>query len=230
MSDWMVVETFATKGAEYLLVIVFLVSLALFWRLLVRPAAVVAPAPAAPRAGRAGWFSVPGDRLFHPGHAWAAPAGSGEVTIGVDDFAQRLLGPVERISLPAVGSRLEQGEPGWSMAIDSKSIAMLAPVGGEVVARNEAVLRDPRLLNREPYGSGWLLRVRTPRERHGLRSLLSGRFARAWMQATEDELRRISSGELGLVLQDGGTPVSGIARAVSPEGWELLARDFLRSD
>jgi hypothetical protein len=102
-----------------------------------------------------------------------------------------------------------------------------APLAGRVVARNEAALRDPGLMNRDPYGAGWLLEVRTPRWGSGARSLLRGAPARAWLGRAEQALRRRVSPEVGAVLQDGGVPVPGIARALSEENWEALARELL---
>ena len=54
-------------------------------------------------------------------------------------------------------------------------------------------------------------------------------MARAWMEISENTLRQRISGRLGLVMQDGGDPVSGLARAISPDQWEEVARDFLLS-
>ena len=89
----------------------------------------------------------------------------------------------------------------------------------------------PRLLNDDPYGKGWLFEVRSPRLKSNLKNLLSGGLARSWMERAGAALRgRIaiaSGGELGVVLQDGGLPVAGIARELSPDGWEEVARDFL---
>jgi hypothetical protein len=100
-------------------------------------------------------------------------------------------------------------------------------VTGRVVARNETALRDPGLVNGDPYGTGWLLEVEAPRWDHGIRALLRGGRAKEWLARAEAALRRQMSPELGAVLQDGGVPVSGIARALSPEKWDELARDLL---
>jgi len=61
----------------------------------------------------------------------------------VDDFAQKLIGRVDAVELPAVGSRLTQGDKGGGLKVDSEAIPMLSPVDGEVVAVNQEVLRPP---------------------------------------------------------------------------------------
>jgi glycine cleavage system H lipoate-binding protein len=158
------------------------------------------------------------------------PDAEGIVTVGIDDFAQRLVGEATHIELPGAGEHLNQGEPGWQIEAGSQSVGLLSPLDGEVVERNQAVLTSPELINRDPYGEGWLLKVKPSRIKSDLKGLLSGKLAQNWMELTEQTLRSHMSGDLGTVLQDGGLPVSGIARALSGEQWEEFAREFLLTD
>jgi hypothetical protein len=102
-------------------------------------------------------------------------------------------------------------------------------VEGEVVAVNPAVVESPRLLADEPYGAGWLLKVRVD-HRPWPRNLFSGSLAAAWMQYTVERLRQLQAGSLGVVMPDGGTPVRGFARALSEEEWDALAREFFLAE
>ncbi len=104
---------------------------------------------------------------------------------------------------------------------------MLCPVRGEVVAVNEELLESPHLISDDPYGRGWLMKVRVPRMRPALRNLLSGSLAKAWIDDTMEVLQQRMSGSLGVVLQDGGLPVSGFARELSPEAWDEVVAEFL---
>jgi glycine cleavage system H lipoate-binding protein len=218
------VDIFATKGIEYLILIGFLGCLVLFWRLLSRTRPALAAAPAVHHRG---WFEVRDPLLYHPGHTWALPRPDGLLTVGMDDFAQKLLGEADAVRLPEVGASIEQGAPAWRLGVDGKDVDLLSPVDGVVVARNEKVLARPLVLNDDPYGEGWLLKP--VREKSNLVGLLKGELARAWMSETEDALRRRMAPELGMVLQDGGVPICGIAQAMEPEGWEALARDLLKT-
>lgn len=219
-------DIFATKGIEYLILIGFLGALVVFWRLLSRSRPQAA-GEAAPAPRHHGWFELRDPLLYHPGHAWALPRPDGLLSVGIDDFTQKLLGEADAVRLPEIGAPLEQGAPGWRLAVDGKDLDLLSPVDGVVVARNEKVLANPALLNEDPYGEGWLLKVKPTRGKAGLLGLLKGDLARAWMGEAEDALRRRMSPELGLVLQDGGVPVCGIAQSVSPEGWTDLAKELL---
>lgn len=219
------IDLFATKGAEYLFCGAFLLVLAAFWWL-VNPRSRPAPQVAALLP----WFQLREGALFHQGHAWALPAGGSEVLVGMDDFAQKLLGRAAGFALPAVGSRLVQGERGWQVQVDGHAIPMLSPVDGEVVAVNTDVVGSPVLVNSEPYDRGWLLKVKVRDPAAPPRNLLSGELARAWMDDVTERLRGTRTGELGLMLPDGGFPVNGFARALDPEGWDRVAREWLLSE
>ncbi len=226
------IDMFPTKGIEYVLVILFLAALILFWRWL---GGSRSPAPAASfaraRARRPSrWFDLPEGRYFHAGHAWAVPAGGGIVRVGMDDFSQKLVGLPSSVRLPAVGEQLHQGRPGWGLQVGGRSVPQLSPVDGVVVARNEALASDPTLVNRDPYEGGWLLEVEVPPLAAGVKTLMRGALARAWLQTSEDALFGLMPREVGVVMQDGGIPVTGIARALSPRDWDRIAAEFLLTD
>jgi glycine cleavage system H protein len=222
------VDIYATKGIEYLIVIGFLAMFVFFCRYL------------AAGSGEAGggrhpeiveWFRVPEGLHFHQGHSWMKDENGSTVRVGIDDFAQKLVGKVDAVDLPEPGTWLAQGEEGWALRAHAAEIPMLSPVDGEVVAVNPAVLRSPELANRDPFGDGWLLKIRPSRLASNRKNLLSGNLARRWVEAALHELRVRSGGGLGalyqdggLPIQDGGMPVSGIARALDGEHWEAIVR------
>jgi len=222
-------DIFVTKGIEYLLVIGYLLLLIPVWlqlrkTWLATKRAEVAVAPAKPRNS---WFRVPAELFFHPGHGWAQADAEGIYSVGIDEFAERLLGAPSEILLPELGTELRQGEPGWSLSIAGTPIEILAPVGGEVVAVNEELQHHPALLAEDPYGAGWLMKIRAPRSGAAERTLLAGEPAAAWMDQQVDMLRRQMGSEAGAVLQDGGEPISGIAATLDPDNWVEIAKSFL---
>jgi len=84
---------------------------------------------------------------------------------------------------------------------------------------NQEVLRSPGILSRDPYGAGWLLKVKSDRLAVDTRNLLSGKLARDWMETSLENLHPIRHEALGPVLQDGGLPVEGIARVLGGDQW-----------
>jgi glycine cleavage system H protein len=222
------IDIYATKGIEYLIVIGFLAAFVLFCRYMYRPREEGAAARLAPE--NVTRFRVPEGLFYHQGHGWLRPEPGAVGVVGIDDFARKLIGKVDSVELPAVGSQLAQGDRGWNIVADSVPVPMLSPVDGEVIEVNREVLRSPGILSQDPYGSGWLLKVRSPRIAADTRNLLSGKLARAWMENAIGRLHPIHPENLGPVLQDGGLPVEGIARALAGEQWAALARTHLLTD
>jgi glycine cleavage system H lipoate-binding protein len=225
MEGFTYVDLFATKGIEYILVIGFLIAFIFYWKFLSRSKARPAKIASKLRTDSE-WFQLPKNIYYHPGHTWVRPEKGSIARVGIDDFAQKLLGKPDSLVLPAVSTHIEQGEVGWRIQSDSKMIDILSPVGGEVVEINEAVLKSPELIEQDPYEKGWLFKVRIPKMKPNLRNLLSGNLAVAWMEDTVRNLREKMTGELGMVMQDGGIPVSGFARALAPDGWDEIASEF----
>lgn len=225
-------DPFVMKGMEYLVVILFLLALVLFWRYLNRPTAAerTQRARSLTESLLSPWFLLPAELYYHRGHTWARPEADNVVTIGVDDFAQKLVGKPSTIELPHAGALVAQGDAALGLSVGPRSVRVLSPVDGEVVAVNDELARSPDLINRDPYGAGWLLKVRVPKPTANLKNLLSGKLARQWMEQTTEQLRLRLSGELGTVLQDGGLPVTGFARLMAEDRWDRLAAEFLLTD
>jgi glycine cleavage system H protein len=225
MEGFSYVDIFATKGIEYLLVIGFLLLFTFFWRFLSRPAKRVFEAAEKFIPVVNEWFRLPEEIYYHLGHSWAAPEGKNLVKVGVDDFAQKLVGKINAIQLPGIGSTVNQGDKGWALEVDSKTIDMLSPVDGKVIAINEKILNSPENINKYPYVS-WLMKVESPRFSANKKQLLSGALATKWMEEVRENLLSRMSYNLGLVYQDGGLLVDGMARSIDKDKWDEIARDF----
>jgi glycine cleavage system H lipoate-binding protein len=226
MEGFSYVDIFATKGIEYLIIIGFLLLFIPFWKLLNRPARAVLEVAERVVPVISEWFRLPEERYYHQGHSWAIPAGNQQtVKIGIDDFAQKLVGKINGIQIPALGSILHQGDKGWALKVDSKTIEMLSPIGGRVVAINEEVLRTPDGLNKDPYHH-WLMEVEAPKFSVDKKQLLSGTMARKWMEEVRESLLSRMNYNLGLVYQDGGLLVDGMARSLDRERWDEIAKDY----
>jgi glycine cleavage system H protein len=233
MGGFSFVDIYATKGIEYLIVIGFLATFVLFCSYLAIRGGESEEAKRAPDFVER--FRVPGEFLFHQGHGWAKDGNDGVVSVGLDDFAQKLVGKVDFIDLPPVGSRLSQGEKGWVLRAGTQAIPMLSPLDGEVVAVNDEAARSPDIVHEDPYGKGWLLKVHPARLAANRTNLLTGRLAQMWMEEALHGLRHTMGGNLGPLYQDGGTTLvvyqhGGAAttlnaRAMYGEDWETKVRE-----
>lgn len=100
----------------------------------------------------------PADLKYTKDHEWAKIEGN-TVTVGITDHAQSALGDVVFCELPAVGRVLRAGET-FGVVESIKAVSDLyAPVAGKVVANNQAVVDDPSLLNKQPQGAAWMVKI-----------------------------------------------------------------------
>jgi glycine cleavage system H protein len=103
--------------------------------------------------------SYPDDLLYHAEHDWARIDGA-EATLGITWYAQDALGEVVFFDPPAVGTSLAKDAP-YAEVESVKAVSdVVAPLSGEIVAVNDTLPDNPALINEDPYGEGWLVKVR----------------------------------------------------------------------
>ena len=103
--------------------------------------------------------SYPDDLRYHPEHDWARVDGD-EATLGITWFAQDALGELVHYEAPAVGATVtKDGEYGEVESVKAVS-GVVAPLSGEVLEVNERAVDEPEIVNEDPYGEGWLVRIR----------------------------------------------------------------------
>jgi glycine cleavage system H protein len=103
--------------------------------------------------------SYPEDLLYHPEHDWARVDGE-QATFGVTWYAQDQLGEVVFFEPPQVGATISKDEP-YTEVESVKAVSdVYAPLSGEIVEVNQALSDSPEQINEDPYGSGWLVKVR----------------------------------------------------------------------
>ncbi|BCU78925.1 glycine cleavage system protein GcvH [Luteolibacter sp. LG18] len=104
-------------------------------------------------------MNVPADLRFNTSHEWVRLEGD-IATVGISDHAQEELTDVVFVELPAVGRAVDAGDP--TAVVESVKAAsdIYAPIGGEVVEVNPEVEANPALVNTDPYGAGWIFKLR----------------------------------------------------------------------
>lgn len=172
-------------------------------------------------------FEMPEQLHYHRGHVWARVVGPDTAAVGVDDFGRRLLGHAESVRLPEVGSYIRQGATGARVDVKGRSAELVSPVDGEVVAVNPDLQRAPHLLSEEPYGRGWLYRIRSTNLAANLRNLLNGTLAKRWMEDSREQLELRLMALSGSVLADGGDPAPDFGDHVDLAEWQGLVERFL---
>jgi glycine cleavage system H protein len=103
--------------------------------------------------------SYPDDLLYHPAHDWARVEGD-VATFGITWYAQDSLGDVVVYLPPQIGAEVSAGRTYAELESVKAVSEIVAPLSGEVVEVNEAVVSTPELVNDDPYGAGWLVKIR----------------------------------------------------------------------
>ncbi len=175
-------------------------------------------------------FEVPENLRYHPGHTWALSESPNLVRVGMDDFASKLTGRMESITLPARGTWIRQGQKMCTIHRDGSAVDMISPVEGTVSDINEFVVSNPKLALEDPYGDGWLLTVQAPDAKTSFRNLLGGSLARWWTEESASRLQRLMPTPMtGAYAQDGGVAVDDISAHIPDQQWLPIAKEFFLS-
>jgi glycine cleavage system H protein len=104
--------------------------------------------------------NIPAELKYLESHEWARVEKDGSVTVGISDHAQEALGDLVFVEVPEVGKALTKG--GAAAVVESVKAAsdVYSPVSGEVIAANDSLSGSPELVNSDPYGAGWLFKVK----------------------------------------------------------------------
>jgi len=205
-------------------------------RLAVQPAVSGAGREQLPRLAPSlvGGFQVPENLRYHPGHTWALSESPTLVRVGMDDFASKLAGKVESITLPRRGQWLRQGQKICTLHRDGIAVDMISPIEGSVSDVNDALLQNPELARKDPYGEGWLVSVQSPDAKTNFKNLLGGVLARWWTEESASRLHRkmpLLSGAwmAGALAQDGGTAVANPVEQIPDQDWAAITKEFFLS-
>lgn len=104
-------------------------------------------------------MQVPENLKYSNDHEWIAVDGD-IATVGITDYAQGELGDLVFVELPDLGSQTSQGESFGTVEAVKAVSDLFAPVSGEVVEINEALADDPEVVNKDPYGDGWMIKIK----------------------------------------------------------------------
>ena len=115
--------------------------------------------------------SIPQNLKYLDSHEWARVESDGSVTIGISDHAQSALGDLVFVEVPEVGRAVTKGNAAAVVESVKAASDVYSPVSGEVIATNQALGSAPELVNQDPYGQGWLFKVK-PSKKDELAQLL----------------------------------------------------------
>jgi glycine cleavage system H protein len=192
------------------------------------PVVKAAAEPTAPRPAPTyvDGFLVPEGLRYHPGHTWLVRERPHFARVGVDEFAAKLAGKIEKLELPKPGQWIRQGQTAWNLFRKGERASMVSPIEGEVVEINQELMNDPSLLRHDPYGKGWLLTVHVPDEESTWRNLLPARLVKSWMRESITRLYARQPALAGAVAADGGRPTEDLLAGMPGAEWSKVTAEF----
>lgn len=175
-----------------------------------------------------GGFELAEDIYYHEGHTWAKPEYGGRVRVGLDDFAQKLVGRLSSIELPNVGREVKQGEVGFQVRRNGSTARILSPIDGVVTHVNEQIPNQPALVNESPYEKGWLFIIEPTQLRKNLKDLYYGEEAHKYIASEKERLISMANDDLRIAA-DGGASADDIFGELKEKNWEKFVKAFLRT-
>jgi len=175
-------------------------------------------------------FQVPTSTYYlHRGHTWAVLEAAGQVRVGLDAFSQKILGPADEVKLPEIGKVYYQDHLCMALLREGYKASIEAPVDGAIEAINPKVRQRPGLIHEDPYGEGWLFRVKPTNLQHNLANLVSAEKNAAWIEKESCRLLNLMDTTAGATLPSGGGIIDDVFGHYPQLGWRRLVQEFLRT-
>lgn len=164
--------------------------------------------------------------LLGPGHVWARVERDGAF-VGIDDIAGKCLGTADWVDLPVPGQHVRHGELLFAVSNRDRRIESRSPVDGTILAANDQLRKDPERVNRDPYGLGWVVRLRNDEPGREKRRMLRGVEAKQWFHREVDRVVSLVGGAQGAqTLADGGVVAQGFDRMIDEPTWQRLRSEM----
>lgn len=226
---------FATKGIEYVIVIAFFAILIPFWIVLNKQVEIKKEIQKIIGILSANNLNIPQGLFFSKNHTWTHLEKTGLAKVGIDDLLQHLTGEVTFNYLINSGQLIEKGDLLTELIQNGKSLKILSPISGKIEKLNTTIIENPEIINSDPYGKGWLFKIKPTNWIAELKSFYLAEEAIKW---ENEELVRFKdflaetfekhAEEPSLVaLQDGGELRDNTLSDLSERVWRDFQKEFL---
>jgi len=180
-------------------------------------------------------INAPRGLFFNKTHTWAFMEKNGLIRLGIDDFLQHVVGPISKVKLRKVGSRIEKGETLVSIIQDGKKLDIQSPISGIIEENNEKLSNEASLINADPYNAGWVLMVQPENWQNESKAFVMGEAFKTLLTKEFSRLKDFiafiikdsENEKYPLVLQDGGEMFDNPLEQLGPEAWEEFQTKFL---
>ncbi|MCF8239954.1 MAG: response regulator [Melioribacteraceae bacterium] len=177
-----------------------------------------------------GEFAIPGGVFISDTHTWASVEQDGTVKVGLDDFAKKLIGSINKIDFPNLGMKVQKGQILFSIKQGQKTIPFKSPISGSITKINQTLNEDLEVLDISPYDKNWICVIDADQLDIELHELKIGKTAVALYQEDIDyciaELKKLLSGD----QKETNEIYIGALQMLEDKNWNALISDLFKKD
>jgi len=231
-------DIFATKGIEYLIIITFLVLLVPFWLVLNKQKQISSSIQKALGFLSASILRIPQGLFYAKNHTWMYMEKSGTAKVGLDDLLLHITGEVKFKIHKNPGDTIIKGDLLTEIDQNGKLLRILSPVSGKITNINSTINENPGMLNEDPYGKGWIYKIKPSNWVRETKACYFAEEATNWstneLERFKDflavSMRNYAPEPSMVILQDGGELCDHSLSAFSDEIWKDFEKEFLYLD
>jgi len=228
-------DIFATKGVEYLIVIAFLALLIPFWIILNKQVTINSQIQKALGFLSASILKIPQGLFYSRNHTWMFMEQSGVAKVGLDDLLLHITGEVNFSIRKNRGEMISKGDVLTEIDQNGKLLRILSPVSGKIMDANSMLNERPGIMNEDPYGKGWIYKIKPTNWIDETKSCYFAEEATKWsakeLERFKDflavNMKNYSPEPSMVILQDGGELSDHSLSALPREIWTDFEKEFL---
>jgi glycine cleavage system H protein len=226
---------FETKGIEYLIIIAFLLMIIPFWIALNRRSEISLRIRKAIGVLSANILRIPQGLFYSKNHTWTHLEKSGIAEVGLDDFLMHITGEVKFSNLKSPGNFINKGELLADIDQNGKVLQIYSPISGRIVNTNTNLYETPGVINEDPYGKGWIYKIRPSEWIAETDSCYIANEAVDWSKMElnrfkdfmAESMKKYTPETSNVILQDGGELRDRPLSEMPEEVWRDFQKSFL---
>jgi glycine cleavage system H protein len=235
MESFSYTNIFETKGIEYIAIIMFFILLIPFWILLNKKTQFTSRIKKVLGFLTTGVLKVPQGIYHSQNHTWAFLEKNGEAKVGLDDLLLHITGEVKCRSLKSTGEIINKGDLLFEIDQNGKLLQVFSPISGKIVNSNNEIDSNPELLNEDPFGDGWIYKIKPSDWKNETHSYFLAEEATDWSNKElvrfkdflAESVKKYSPEQSMVILQDGGELRDNTLSELPDEVWKDFQKDFL---
>jgi len=235
MEGFSYTNIFETKGLEYLIIIAFFTILIPFWMVLNKKVKIPTKIHKVLGNLSSSILRIPQGLLYNKNHTWAHLQESGIAKVGLDDLLLHLTGEVKFSKLLQPGELINKGDLLTEIYQKGKLLKIFSPISGQIVHTNSILYESPEMLNDDPYGKGWIYKIKPSNWIAETNSYYLAEDATKWstkeLERFKDFLavtmKKYSPVTSNIILQDGGEIIDNSLSELPNEIWQDFQKEFL---